>query len=75
MESNFCKTNVSANDVHYCYCKQLGKDEKSVDGMKVPCMKSSKSGSNVSNQSTVIDKFKAQKSIFHFPILFVHFLF
>lgn len=74
MESNYCKTNISANDVHYCYCKQLGKDEKSVDGTKVPCMKSSKSGSNVSNQSTV-DKFKAQKMYSRFSDFYSYIFF
>lgn len=53
MESNCSKAN-NDNDVWHCECTKLGEDERSsvkqsADELHVPCMKSSRSGSNVSD--------------------------
>lgn len=52
MKSNSSKANASSNDnTKDCECKNLGKDgtvKQSADEPHVPCMKSSKNGSDVS---------------------------
>lgn len=59
MESNCSKVNILVKDVWQCEFKRLDEEKgaskyPSVDELQVPCMKSSKSGSNVTNKSVFI---------------------